>query len=577
MCVLVGLLVVTSALYVVSETEGQCPPWFLYDGNITISNAPKELSSHCICSEILPSEIECDFQGYSSSLALGYCAFWISSTGNNTGHTVVGACPYVFPVHLYENNAISLPRDVHSLNYFLCSSLNRETGGKTCGKCANGTGPSVSSVGSKCAKCSALNVLYYILLHYVPATVIFLLIMIFQVNITSSSMAHYVLYCNALTLFLQMPGGFPTYLALTVTGYRYTVRSLLILYSLWSFDPLSLLSPDLCISSDLENIHVLYLEMLKTLYPFLLLFLAYVSIELYARDYRLVLALWRPVQRSLARIKSSWNPHAALVQAFATIFFLSYIKMLFLVSASLNWTDFITEQGTDEKSFRVTYIDPTVPIHHSKHTQLMVVSMTMFSIIILPPILLLLLYPTRLFRKLQNYCFSPRVNLAFKIFVSTFQGGFKDGMNGTWDYRGISGAIFLGILVLMAIHYSCGTNSVIKHKPVIIWQTNVVIFIAVAALIAVVKPYKSELTNNTAVCLCALLGIGAALHIFIVAYFTVQISVINAAGFVLSIPHLVVCGYFVYRLSLKMNCKKALKRLCQQKPTELEEQSILTN
>ena len=569
--VLVYLLLATSVKYVSPEKdENQCPPWFLFDLDITISSAPKPYS-HCVCSAAMPTEIACNSQEYTSHVSLGTCAFWINNTEFTTGDTIVGPCPYVFPLEMYENHVIELPRDVHDLNSFLCTSLTRETGHGVCGRCANGTGPSVTSVGNLCVDCSRWNVLYYVLLHYVPATVIFLLILIVQFNITSSYMAHYVLYCNALAVFMQMPGGFPTYLTLTVTSYRHTLRALLVLDSLWSFDPLYFLSPPLCLYANLEDIHMLYIEMIKTLYPFILLLLAYVCIELHGRDFKPVVVLWRPVQRSLVRFKSSWNPHASLVQAFATIFFISYVKMLFLVSIPFNWTDFITDRGTTNNSLRFTYIDPTLPILHPKHTTAIATSITVFAIIIVPPIVLLVVYPTRLFRKFQNHL-SPRVTLALKIFVGTFQGNYKDGMNGTRDYRAFPGGLLLGILLLMVIHYSWDSFREAEYRPVVSLQITVILLIICTVVVAVLRPHKSETANNVVVCLCALVGMGAAVHIFIAAYFTANIRVILMACIVMSVPHFVLYGYVCYKILSKFHL---LRRVFRVGNTEQEVQGLL--
>ena len=125
-----------------------CPPWFLYDGNITISSGPQQYS-HCVCGKPLPLEIDCNREDFSSSLLSGNCAFW----DNRTGRTVVGKCPYIFPQHLLEGRKMQLPQDVLTLNSWLCSHLNRETHSTVCGRCTNGTGPSVCSVGSECAPC----------------------------------------------------------------------------------------------------------------------------------------------------------------------------------------------------------------------------------------------------------------------------------------------------------------------------------------------------------------------------------------------------------------------------------------
>lgn len=571
MSLLVCLVVATSVIQASgSGREDQCPPWFLYDTNISYSSAPP-LFTHCVCSTVLPSVIECDIHSYTSQLALGVCAFWTNETGKSYSGTVVGQCPYVFPKSLYVNDVLKLPQDVHSLNSFLCSHLNRETGTRLCGRCANGTGPSVTSVGSQCVECNPANVLYIILLYYLPATIISFLILIFQPNVTSGSMAHYVLYCNALVVYMQMPGGFPTYLALT--EYKYTlIRVILVLGSILSFDPLYFLSPSLCISSHLQDIHLPYIEIVKTLYPFMFLLLAYTGIELYARDFRLIVALWRPVKKIIFRLRKSYDPHASLVQAFSTIFFISYVKMIFLASVPFNWVDFINDHGGVE--IKVTYVDPNVPTLHPKHISLIAFSVTIVTFIIVPPIVILLIYPTRFFTKLQN-CLPPRVNLAIKIFVSTFQGSYKDGTNGTCDYRAFPGGLLAGIFVLILIHYTSESTKVNEHKPVVSWQILIVQFIVFTVLVAVMRPHKSEVSNNVGVCLSALLGIGAAVHVFTEAYFTARIEIITAAVLVMSLPHVVFYCYLVYRIWSRLDLKRALRRLRNVRSTAVEEQAII--
>ena len=53
--------------------------------------------------------------------------------------------------------AKKLPQNINSM---ICNNLTREVGQSVCGRCSNGTGPSVSSVGSQCTcvQCNALNI-----------------------------------------------------------------------------------------------------------------------------------------------------------------------------------------------------------------------------------------------------------------------------------------------------------------------------------------------------------------------------------------------------------------------------------
>ena len=125
----------------------------------------------------------------------------------------------------------------------------------------------------------------------------------------------------------------------TKTSYKYLLRAFLSLNSILSFDPLYYVSPPLCLSAHSEDIDIPYIEMLATLYPFFLLVLAFILIELHARDFNPVVVLFRPLHQKLIRFRSSWNPRASLVQSFATIFFISFTKLLFLIFKSYRPTN----------------------------------------------------------------------------------------------------------------------------------------------------------------------------------------------------------------------------------------------
>ena len=568
--IVIGCLAAVSS--VVSQEE-VCPPWFVYNSNITRYGGLQQYS-HCVCGANLPFEIQCNIENYTSSLLSGNCAFWSSKTAR----TVVGHCPYVFPEHRLLGRIIKLPRNVQELNSFLCGSLNRETDGAICGRCANGTGPSVSSFGSQCAQCSPVNALYYVLLHYLPATIIFLFIVIAQVDITSTPFAYFILYSNAWVVYLHTPDGFSTYLGFTGQHYKYTLRVVFILHSIWSFDPLYFISPPLCISSQLEDIDIQYIEMAKTLYPFLLLFLTYVAIELHARDFKPVVMLWRPIYQRLIRMRRNWNPHVSLVQSFATVFLISYMKLICLVTTPFNLTNFVDDHGKYVENSKALYIDPSIQKGQPKHLCLIIISLVILFLIIMPPIMLLLLYPTRLFKWIQD-CLSPRVNLALKIFVSTYQGCYKDGTNGTRDYRSIPAIILGAFIFLMATQYSLSSLAIFgNERPLIIWHINIILFAFSTGVFAVLRPHKNKVANNVGICLSVILCIGATLHIFVATYFTVNILVIFLAVSFLAIPHFVFYGYLLYQACLKCQLRRAIRKCCQVVHTrELEQQAILNH
>ena len=114
---------------------------------------------------------------------------------------MLSSCPYTFSDHVFSNHdsnyyhLLKLPKNPLSLNSFMCNLLNRAVESGRCGRCTNGTGPSIGTAGIQCVECSPVNILYHILLRYLPATALFLFVLIVQIDITSAPMA---LLCSVL-------------------------------------------------------------------------------------------------------------------------------------------------------------------------------------------------------------------------------------------------------------------------------------------------------------------------------------------------------------------------------------------
>ena len=556
--VLAGLLVISSVVIAVTGQEMLCPPWFIHHDISTTCNTSQP---YCVCSQDFPFLIYCNQFSRTSFLRFGNCAFWDASSNNTL---VLSSCPYVFPDHVFndfgnDRHHLQLPKNPLSLNSFMCNHLNRAVENRGCGRCTNGTGPSIGTAGIQCVECSPVNILYHILLRYLPATAVFLLVLIVQIDVTSAPMAHYVLYCNALVVFFQTPSGCLITFAFSTTSYKYIMKVLLTLNSILSFDLLFFLSPPLCVSPHMEDINRMYIEFLATLYPFLLLFLAFVLVELHTNDFRPVVVVWKPILHKLIRFRREWNPNSSLVQAFATLFFLSYAKLIFIISMPFSVADFVNEHGQSSKV--APLIDPTLSFWHTKHIILMAFSISILFLVILPPILVLIAYPTKRFRKLQN-SLSSRMNLAIQAFVSPFQGCFKDGTNGTRDYRALSGGI-LALLLSILVIGSCVSTFVkvdaLPRAPEKILQATVTMLTILTVGFAVFRPYKTDIANHTGVALFALLAVISGLYIFLITGWNPTYVLILAV--IASIPHFVFYGYLVYRIR-QCDFKRRLQEWC---------------
>ena len=84
-------------------------------------------------------------------LSVGHCMTYHEGQG-----TFAIECPY-FQLkghNVAEHGYIKLPSNVSELNDYMCGSMNRK--GWLCKDCIDGFGPSVTSVGYKCANCTGV-------------------------------------------------------------------------------------------------------------------------------------------------------------------------------------------------------------------------------------------------------------------------------------------------------------------------------------------------------------------------------------------------------------------------------------
>ena len=506
------LSIVILLVTVVGNTEqvGDCPPWFEWVN----ATWPSTNGTYCACSSTsLDFYIRCDQRQQQSSLRLASCVFYDSQADD----VVVAACPFLFPKHMIKNNVIPLPQNVSELNAIICGNLSREVKGPLCGKCVNGTGPSIYSIGNECVPCSPVNVVYYLLLQYLPTTFIVLVVVVFRLNVTAAPMAHYVLFCNMIVLYFKFIVLYFTKFVLSAYyQLQFLSKVVLTLCAVWSFDALFFVSPPLCISPHLEDIYKPFIDFLAILYPFILLLLMYIGIELHGRDFKPIVILWKPFQKILVRFYKTWEPSVSMIQAFSSLFFLSYAKLLFVMGAPYYLSTAANAKGKNVDP--VVYIDPTVPYQSKKHIYLIIFSLFIAIFLFLPPLVLLIIYPTSFFQKISRHL-KPRWNIAIKIYVDTFQGCFKDGTNGTRDYRAVSGyllAMWFLLLVVQRVAASVALHLTKNTTIGIVALHMSTFFLTILIIICVMtQPYKHKIANISAVTLLviftALVGMNVSL------------------------------------------------------------------
>ena len=413
----------------------------------------------------------------------------------------------------YEGSYILLPNSVTELNHYMCDPLNRRD--YMCRKCKNGYGPAVSfqSVlcASRCYLCKSTwrDLLLYLSVKFIPLTVFYLFILVFRVGLTSAPMTCFIMYCQLTVIaFYEECGLNPsTYKGATVINQvkfdtkgnlRTGSKIILTLYSMFNLDFFLSALPPLCVSSLLRPIHIFLLGYASAFYPFILIFLTWLCIELHGRNFRPIVWLWRPFHGCFVRLRRGWNTKSDLIDVFASFFLLSYSRIMYQIMLTFNvvdTTDYSLRDGHITRNYVLQY-DFGITMHNFKTADPTFIFMACFAVIlsllfIIFPMLLLFLYPTKIFRRLLlANCVHNRLRIFLYTFLEKFHFCYRDGLNGTKDMRSFSGIYFL----LRVLIYLTGEISriTLNFNPPLVQGF---VFSITALFIALSQPYRKTWTN----------------------------------------------------------------------------------
>ena len=435
----------------------------------------------------------------------------------HNGTLAVGAC-------LYTCNALTgyfpLPCDATDLNNFTCAGLNRE--GQLCGQCIEGHAPPVYSYDLRCVECKdyQYNWLKYLAVAFLPLTVFFCVVTVFSISFTSPLLSGVVLVFQT----LASPEQINILILLRESGYFISSKSLLAsvisVAGIWNLDFFRLAYDPFCLHPNMTTLEVLALDYAIAVYPLLLIVLTYAMVCLHDYNFMPVVWLWKPFRWLLKHFKQQWDVRTSLIDVFASFIFLSTSRLI-TASVSLLVPTYVyfshNEFATHPTKKYYLLSSPTVEYFGWEHLPFALLALTLLLLLVVLPMLLLFLYPLRCFQRLLN-----RLQLnshALRTFMDVFQGTFKDGTNGTRDYRSFSG-LFLLFEFFIFVIFSQTMSSFYYPIASIVILVYCVLFITF-------QPYKHKLHNNITI------AMGAA---FLWAYWGNTIN-ISLQGPQRSLPH----------------------------------------
>ena len=503
-----------------------------------------------------------------------YC---MTTDVNATKRTdAVGGCLSSYLHQPIRTVTFPLPCNISELNGYMCAGLNRE--GQLCGRCKNGFAPPVYSYSLVCTNCTTdyhLNWLKYIGVAFGPLTIFCLIICVFHISATSPYLHGFVFFCQIVTSSMWMrhivnSDAFdgPTNTKTAIAA----LKAYLSIIGIWNLDFFVTVYEPFCLSPNMTVVQAIALNYIIALYPLLLLITALVLVRLYSRNVRFVVTLWKPFRAVLRPFLRNLDIQASLIESFATLFFLSTMKIQSVSVDLLAPTPLYYVDGKISEKLYL-YLAGDVEMFGKEHCFHGIIAVFFLVTFMLLPALLLFLYPSRFFQRLLNRikCNS----LALKTFMDVYQGSYKNGTDNTRDYRFFSGIFFCARFLFVASFY-------LINSPFFALFTGVIATV-LGFTVAIVHPqrkYKHYLLDCLVLMFLSLLIFSTAGHGLQNSYISHKIEILlNTIA--LGLPIVYISGIVTYSFCVKTKLLQRLKKLSARysarKSVSLEQCSLLND
>ena len=381
----------------------------------------------------------------------GTCMTWDNATSSAEFHHCLFTKWSEDKCIMNDVYRISTSSTGEKLNQFTCGDYNRQR--KYCSQCIDGYGPAVFSDDATCADCSKHKYLWILNLMFqlLMVTILCWLLMFFQIKGTSSPFNVVIMCAQLVTMGLKLDSDLHARLSCYI---GHTLTSIVITgLGVFNLDFFHALIPPLCVSPSLKSINILLFEYIIASYPLFLTMFIYLSIEIYDRKQTL---FCRYLLTNCFKIfNTSWNPKRTILNTFATFLLLSYSKLLFTSIHLLLAFQSYNMYGEKVLSSPLLLYDPSIRLFHAEHIPYAVIALLIILIFIILPPILLLVYPTAIFKKCLTCLGFQRWDILQHI-MDIFQGWYKDGTEGSGDYRSLS-ALYLFYRVVLSFAYAFQT------------------------------------------------------------------------------------------------------------------------
>ena len=462
----------------INVTLLDCAPGYFYDNDTNSCKCAADVHKHAY-----PFMYYCNYTEFRAYIERSHWVGYYPSNKINPWHLYTAFCPSQFCQlsKLVSSNHL-LPNSSKNLSDFVCVE-NRT--GTLCGSCKLGFSTLYHSRQLSCLNVSKhdcnLGIVYYILSEVIPVSVLFSIIVMFDISFTSGSI-------NGLIFFSQIQNYITidfnyytdadsqvfnqTYLLLLQHGYH-------LLYGIMNMEFLNIEPLSFCLFHNSHVMHVLIFKYLTTIYAFVLILLL-IGLLNYCKCGKLC-----RTRKRLSAKRSVTNG----LSAFLVICYTQCARVTFYI---LMKADLFGNKVMGSRSHvTVTYYGG-LPYFKNEHLYYAIPAvLVLLTFVILFPLYLLcfplMLHLLALCGLSEHSIVTKMLHLLqvnhFKPLLDTFQFSFKDKM------RFFAGLYFLYRVAVLSVH------SIFQGNNELFLDLSVVLLVLFLGINSVAQPYRSRKHN----------------------------------------------------------------------------------
>ena len=414
-------------------TLSQCPPGYLFDSR----------NRRCICSADQNSTYKYYGISYCKNdgayLRLGNWAGYLNPNNKTAENFATGFCVYrfcSFKGKKPNNGHYCLHTNTNSLEMFVCSDYRH---GILCGRCIDNYTVYYHSPYYSCKEETSLctyGIVIYILSELLPVTVLFLIILIFNIHLTSGALYSFIFYAQVLDV---LPVD-----AFRALHFNSQFSKLLnvykVIYGIFDFNMLISEKLSFCIYKNLTVMDLFLFQYLTIIYALLLILITIVILK--------VNSLYTCIK--LCHKCGRRNIRGSVINGLTAFLVLCYFQCI-----NVTFSILIPVHIYSKNKRTVPLLNGELEYMKGEHLKYAIPAFVCLFMIILPPPLILLsdsilikLNSSFHFKR-NRFTYLLRIRMKIMPFLDSFQGCFKD------NCRCFAGMFFAyRVLILLPYVYS---------------------------------------------------------------------------------------------------------------------------